>query len=200
MSEAGYRAPVRLEGRFVVLEPLSLEHVADLTAASAGDEELWRWMPASTPRDENDMAAVVGAALTAQERGERVPWAVRSLADGVVVGCTSFLDIAPPDRRVEIGWTWYGRRWWRTAVNTETKLLLMTRAFDLLGANRVALKTDGANARSQAAIGRLGAQREGTLRQHVVRPDGSLRDTVYFSVLAAEWPGVRTNLESALRR
>jgi RimJ/RimL family protein N-acetyltransferase len=137
--------------------------------------------------------------LIERDAGEREPFAVISTATGEAIGSTSFLDQVPEHRRVEIGWTFYGREFWRTPVNTEAKLLLMTEAFEVRKYDRVALKTDVKNERSQAAIARLGAKQEGVLRHLVIRKDGTPRDSVFFSVLAGEWPGVKARLESALR-
>lgn len=144
-----------------------------------------------------DLAAarrVVAAALTDPDR---VPYAQR-LADGTFVGTTSFYEIAPAVRAVAIGHTWVARRWWRTFVNTESKLAMLTHAFETLGAERVVWHTDIRNVRSQEAVARLGAQREGVLRHHRIRRDGSWRDTVQFSMLSAEWPDARRRLESSL--
>jgi RimJ/RimL family protein N-acetyltransferase len=188
---------VTLTGAHVRLEPLELRHAADLAAAGA-DPEVWRWMPVAPPASEADMRAVIDLLLERREAGAQLPFAQVELASGRAVGSTSYLDIAPADGRVEIGWTWLGRPWWRTPLNTEAKLLLLGHAFDTLHLNRVALKTDVRNERSQAAIERIGGVREGVLRAHMIRPDGSLRDTVYFSILASEWPAVRERLNRRL--
>jgi RimJ/RimL family protein N-acetyltransferase len=187
-------AAVPLEGAHVRLEQLSHDHVDDLFAAGGGDDDLWRWMPTRPPSTVDDMRAMLENQLAAQRRGHTVPWTVVDKASGRAIGWTTYLDVAPEHRQLEVGWTWYGRAWWRTAVNPECKLLLLGRAFDDLGARRVALKTDHRNVRSQAAIARLGGVREGVLRAHRIRPDGSSRDTVYYSILANEWPGVRERL------
>jgi RimJ/RimL family protein N-acetyltransferase len=155
-------------------------------------------MPVAPPASEADMRAVIDLLLERREAGAQLPFAQVELASGRAVGSTSYLDIAPADGRVEIGWTWLGRPWWRTPLNTEAKLLLLGHAFDTLHLNRVALKTDVRNERSQAAIERIGGVREGVLRAHMIRPDGSLRDTVYFSILASEWPAVRERLNRRL--
>lgn len=188
-----------LTGRHVRLEPLGRQHVPDLTAETAADPEVWRWLP-EFPTQEAQTAAVVDAALEARERGERLPFAVVELSSGRAIGSTSYLDIAPQDRRIEIGWTWLARRVWRSAVNSDAKLLMLGHAFDDLGYERVALKTHHSNERSQAAIARLGAVREGVLRHHSVHRDGSWRDSVYYSILSAEWPQVRERLTAALDR
>jgi RimJ/RimL family protein N-acetyltransferase len=190
---------VVLQGRHVRLEPLGVQHAADLAAELGDDDEVWRWLVAP-PGDEAGMAAFVEGALAERARGERFPFAAVELASGRAVGSSSFLDIAPRDRRIEIGWTFYARRVWRSAVNTEAKLLLLSHAFDDLGYERVALKTHHLNERSQAAIARLGASREGVLRHHMVDRYGQWRDSVYYSILSDEWPGVRAGLLAALER
>jgi RimJ/RimL family protein N-acetyltransferase len=192
-------APTTLTGRHVRLEPLALEHVPALLDAG-GDDEVWRWLPWERPVDEAAMAALVLELGEQTANGWGVPFAQVELASGRAVGWTNYLDIQPQHRTLEVGGTWLGRPWWRSAVNTEAKLLLLRHAFDDLAANRVALKTDIRNERSQAAIARLGAVREGVLRAHYVRRDGSLRDTVLFSVTAAEWPAVRAHLQERLTR
>lgn len=180
----------------VRLEPLRPEHAAELYAA-CGHPEVFRWVFPGRMDAPADMTRVVDLAMAEAERGTRVPLLIRT-ADGAAVGSTSFLDIEPASRRLEIGATFLARAVWRTAVNSATKRLLLGHAFDDLGAGRVALKTDGENRRSQAAIERLGARNEGTLRQHMVRGDGTIRDTVYYSILASEWPAVRSRLEAGL--
>ena len=192
-------APVTLRARHVRLEPLSEEHVDDLFDGCA-DADVWRWMPVAAPSTVDDMRVVVGDALRESTARARIPFAIIEQSTGRAIGSTSYLDVVPAHRRIEIGWTWLGKPWWRTAANTEAKLLLLGHAFDTLQARRVALKTDVRNDRSQAAIGRLGAQREGVLRSHIERPDGSRRDTVYFSILSDEWPGVRERLEARVQR
>ncbi|KUH35848.1 MULTISPECIES: GNAT family N-acetyltransferase [Streptomyces] len=187
-----------LVGRHVRLEPLTADHLGDLFAAGGRDEEVWRWQGGPAPRSEAELAEKLDAVLEAAERGEYVPFAVVHRADGRAVGWTCYLDIDADDERLEIGWTWYGRAYWRTAVNTEAKLLLLTHAFDDLGMGRVQLKTDHLNQRSQAAIARLGARREGVLRRHRRRPDGTWRDSVYFSLLADEWPEAKARLAARL--
>jgi N-acetyltransferase len=186
-----------LEGRHVRIEPLGPQHVPELAAATAGDEELWRWMP-SFPVDEAGMAQVVGEALAGRDSGWRYPFVIVERASGTAVGSSSYLDITPEHARIEIGWTFLSRRVWRTAVNSEAKLLLMGHAFDDLGYERVAFKTHHLNQRSQDAIARLGAVREGVLRHHMLHRDGSWRDSVYFSVLSEQWPAVRGQLVARL--
>ncbi|GAA2233666.1 GNAT family protein [Streptomyces amakusaensis] len=187
-----------LTGHHVRLEPLTRAHLPDLFDAGGGDDEIWRWQGGPTPRTREELGERLDEVLAEAERGKYVPFAVMHLAGGRAVGWTTFLDVDAVDERLEIGWTWYGREYWRTAVNTETKLLLLTHAFEELGMGRVQLKTDHLNERSQAAIARLGARREGVLRRHRRRPDGSWRDSVYFSILADEWPPVKERLRARL--
>jgi len=190
------KAPERvvLAGRLVRLEPISEAHRDDLLAAAAQDPVTFRYMSS----DLSVGAAAWPEYLDDALRPEYVAWATVDAASGRAVGSTRFGDIAPEHGRVEIGWTWIAPSHQRTAVNTEAKLLQLSYAFDDLGATRVALKTDGRNLRSQAAIERLGAQREGTLRRHLRLPDGFIRDTVYFSILAEEWPAVKGRLVERL--
>lgn len=197
--QASWFDPVTLDGTHVRLEALSAAHVDDLWAASQ-DDDLWRWMPFFRPSSVERMGAIVDTCLADRGRGRLLPWATIDRASGRAVGFTSYLDVVPEHLRVEIGGTWIGRPWWRTAINTEAKLLMLGRAFDDLGARRVSLKTDSENLRSQAAIERLGALREGALRAHMVRPDGTARTTVYFSLLSDEWPAARQRLVDRLNR
>jgi N-acetyltransferase len=192
------RRPQRilLEGRFVRLEPLEERHRDDLLAAAAQDPATFRYMG-------TDLSVGAGAwlAYLADALGpDFVAWATVDATTGRAVGSTRFGDIAPEHGRIEIGWTWIAPSHQRTAVNTEAKLLQLTYAFDDLGATRVALKTDGRNLRSQAAIERLGGVREGALRRHIRMPDGFMRDTVYYSILSDEWPAVKARLEDRIGR
>ncbi|OIV35920.1 GNAT family N-acetyltransferase [Mangrovactinospora gilvigrisea] len=190
--------PTVLTGERVRLEPLRIDHLGDLFAAGGGDEEVWRWQPGRAPQTEAELEQVMRGVLDPSRGG--VCFAVIDRQDGDrAVGWTGFWDISEADERVEIGWTWYARKVWRTAVNTESKLLLCTHAFEELGMGRVAWKTDHLNARSRAAIARLGAREEGTLRRHRRRADGTWRDTVYFSMLAEEWPKAKSRLTSRLQ-
>lgn len=189
--------PVTLTGRHMRLEPLALAHTDELFMVGA-EEEIWRYLPASAPGDVAGMRAVIAAALGEAARGVRLPFAIIDLSSGRAVGSTSYLDISPANRRIEIGWTWLGAPARRTSVNTECKYLLLQHAFETLGCGRVQLKTDGRNQRSQTAITRLGAKHEGVLRQHMVMPDGFVRDTVMYSIIAAEWPAVKARLEALL--
>ncbi len=182
-----------LEGDVVRLEPLEERHRDDLVAAATEDHGIWAFM-GSNLADATTWPAYLAHALGP----EFVAWATVERASGRAVGSTRFGDIAPEHDRVEIGWTWIAPSRHRTAVNTEAKLLQLTYAFETLGAGRVALKTDGRNERSQRAIERLGAVREGTLRRHMRLPDGYIRDTVYYSILADEWPAVKARLTERL--
>lgn len=191
--------PLTLTGAVVRLEPLSEAHVPGLTAIGL-DDDIWRFMVYPLVRDEAGMRAWVQDMLERQARGADLPFAVVHLADGRVAGATRFLDIRPEHRGVEIGGTWYGAAYQRTAVNTECKYLLMRHAFETWGCIRVQLKTDLRNERSQRAIERLGAVREGVLRNHMILPDGLVRHSVYYSVIDSEWPTVKARLESMLAR
>jgi RimJ/RimL family protein N-acetyltransferase len=184
--------PVTLAGEHVRLEPAGEAHLADLVAAGA-DPVVWAHLPWPQPRDRAAMRALLEA-----ERRVALPFAHIEVASGRAIGITTYRDVDERNRTLEIGGTWLGRPWWRSAINTEAKLLFLGHAFDVLRANRVAIKTDIRNERSQAAIARLGAVREGVLRHQMIRPDGSLRDTVLFSVLPEEWPAVREHLRARL--
>jgi len=189
---------ITLEGGIVRLEPLSLQHL-DAFCEVGLYPELWTHN-AWPVRDRDAMASYIEKALRGHERGQMLPFATTLKATGEVVGSTRFGNIDLFNKRMEIGWTWITPAWQRTAVNTEAKLLMLRHAFDTLGCNRVEWKTDALNERSRNAILRLGAQYEGCLRAHMVREDGTLRDTVYFSVLRDEWPAVRRQLELKLDR
>lgn len=188
--------PVELAGRHARLEPLTRAHVPALCEVGLAPE-LWEWStePVRTPAD---MRAYVERALAEAAAGTALPFAVTLAADRRIIGSTRFANAVLEHDRVEIGWTWYGLPWQRTAVNTECKLLLLRHAFDTLGAVRVELKTDALNTRSRAAISRLGAVEEGTLRAHMRAPGDRRRDTVYFSIVREEWPEVRRRLEERL--
>ena len=178
------------------LEPLSWEHLDALTAVGL-DPELWRWTVArvDTP---DDMRAYLSEALALAAEGRALPFATVDTAAERVVGSTRFGNVDAANRRVEIGWTWVAPPWQRTAVNTGAKYLMLRHAFEVLGCVRVELKTDALNERSRAAIRRIGAREEGTLRRHMIVQGGRHRDTVYHSVIAEEWPGVRAALEERL--
>ena len=190
--------PVVLEHDLVRLEPLALDHYEGLAEISQ-DPALFRYMTFDRITEPGRLRAWMEQVIAGEmARGEAVAFAIRELTGGRIAGCTSYMDIHPKDRGVEIGRTWVGTAYQRTAVNTTAKYLLLRHAFETLGANRVQIKTDERNLQSQAAIARLGAQREGILRAHKVLPDGYLRNTVMYSVTAAEWPAVKSRLESFL--
>lgn len=191
--------PVTLTGRHVRLEPLAHSHAPDL-AVVGQDENLWQYIPYPPVHSEADMRAWIDDLLARQAKGADLPFAVVDQASGRAIGATRYLDIQPANRALEIGGTWYGLAYQRTAANTEAKSLLLGHAFETLGCNRVQLKTDLRNERSQRAIERLGAVREGVLRHCVVMPDGYRRSSVYYSVLAEEWPAVKQRLAGMLAR
>ena len=181
--------PVVLSASGVRLEPLTTDHAPDLLRAAA-DDGIWRWLPTPRPRTLDDVRALV--------LGHPGDLAFAVVVDGRAQGSTSYLDVDLAVGGIEIGWTWYARALWATTVNPACKLLLLEHAFEELGAERVTLKTDGRNTRSQSAIRRLGAAYDGTLRHNRLRADGSVRDTAFFSILRAEWPGVREGLQARL--
>jgi RimJ/RimL family protein N-acetyltransferase len=185
--------PVTLERAPVRLVPLALEHEAGLRAAAA-DGELWTIRVTSVP-EPAQTRAYIEQALKMQAEGSRLPFAVLDSISGEVIGCTSYHDIVPALDRLEIGWTWYAKSRQRSAANTTCKLLLMQHAFEALGAQLVGWRTDNFNFASQRAIERLGAKRDGVLRHHALRRDGTVRDTVMYSVTAGEWPEIRAHLE-----
>jgi RimJ/RimL family protein N-acetyltransferase len=185
--------PVTLTGRHVRLEPLAHSHVADLFAGGT-DPSIWQYIPYPPVHTEADMRAWVDDLLARQAKGADLPFAVVHQGLGRAIGATRYLDIQRANRAVEIGGTWYAPDHQRTAANTEAKLLLLSYAFETLGCVRVQLKTDERNVRSQRAIERIGAVREGTLRHSVIMPDGFRRNSVYYSVLEAEWPSVKQKL------
>jgi len=190
--------PVTLEGHGVRLEPLSYEHLDGL-AAAAGDGRLWELWFTAVP-EPGQVHAYINDALAGQRAGHMLPWAVRELESGAVVGSTRYHDIVAATERVEIGYTWYGRRWQRTHVNTACKLLLLGHAFDALACKAVGLRTDSFNLASQRAIEALGAKKDGVIRHHQARRDGTVRDSVFYSILASEWPDVKRHLEFRLAR
>lgn len=188
--------PISLEGRHVRLEPLEHGHLPGLVAVGlTGD--IFRWMP-RVVRTADDMQALVELALRERAAATALPFATIEHASGRVVGSTQFMAIDTTHRRVEIGGTWIATAWQRTAINTEAKLLMLRHAFEVWGCNRVEFKTDALNARSRAAILRLGATEEGTFRNHMIADGGRLRDSVYFSITHQEWPQIRTALHARL--
>jgi RimJ/RimL family protein N-acetyltransferase len=190
-------SPVTLTGHLVRLEPLSLEHLADLCQVGL-DDDIWRYMIYGWVRTEADMRRWIETLLERQAMGSDLPFAVILLKSGRAVGATRYLDIRPRDRGVEIGGTWYGRQYQRTGVNTECKVLLLQHAFERLGCIRVQFKTDLRNVRSQKAIERMGAVKEGILRNHMILPDGTIRHSVYYSIVAEEWPVIKKRLKKML--
>jgi RimJ/RimL family protein N-acetyltransferase len=184
--------PVTLSARGVTLLPLALEHEAGLRAAAA-DGELWKIRVTSVPEPEHTRKYIEDA-LTMREAGHRFAFAVTETATGKVLGCSSYHDIVPAIKRVEIGWTWYAKSSQRSHVNTTAKLLLLTHAFETLGCHVVGWRTDNFNFASQTAIERLGARRDGVIRGHALRRDGTIRDTVMYSLRSGEWPEVKTQL------
>jgi N-acetyltransferase len=189
-------SPVTLKGRFVELRPLRMEDLDALCAVGL-DPALWRHTVSQiTTRAE--LEDYVRTALDEQEVGRSLPFAILSLADGVIVGSTRYGNIDRPNRHVEIGWTWVAPRWQRTAINTEAKLLLLRHAFETLDCMRVEFKTDRLNEQSRTALKRIGAVEEGVFRRHILTQSGRWRDSVYFSILAEEWPAIRGTLEARL--
>lgn len=184
--------PTTLKARGLALVPLALDHEPGLRAAAA-DGELWQLRVTSVPEPEQTRA-YIEAALQMREAGNRFAFAVTEEATGTVLGSTSFHDILPAVKRVEIGYTWYAQRCQRTHINTTCKLLMLTHAFDTLGCRTVGWRTDNYNFASQRAIERLGAKKDGVIRGHAMRRDGTIRDTVMYSLTAGEWPEVKAHL------
>jgi RimJ/RimL family protein N-acetyltransferase len=189
---------VTLVGSMVRLEPLAAHHAQGIFDVLGNDEEAWRWMMVATPESVSAIETIVEGHILEREQGIREPFAVIENSTGRVIGTTSLMDISKAHRGLEIGSTIYGRDYWRTKVNTETKYLLLTHAFEIRDCIRVCLKTDSLNTRSQAAILRIGAQYEGKFRSHRIRIDGTFRDSMYFSIIQAEWPNVKSRLEAML--
>lgn len=194
-----YALPV-LSGRLIRLEPLALEHAPGYLAAGSGDDavEVFRWMYPAAPQTVADAERDILVALGARARGERFAYAQFDVATGQFAGTSSYYEVHPALRTLGIGHTWLGRAWWRTGHNTESKLLMLTHAFDTLAAARVVWHTDINNTRSQQAIARLGATREGELRKHRLRRDGSWRTSVQYSMTDDDWPAVRDRLTERL--
>ena len=194
LSAAG---PITLQGNVVRLEPLRVEHVPGLTAVGI-DDEIWRNMPYGEMKGEQDIHRWVRGVLALAEAGSDIPFAVIHLPSGRIAGATRYMEIRPAHRGLEIGGTWYGAEFRRTGVNTECKYLLLKHAFEVMNCIRVQFKTDSRNVRSQRAIERLGAVKEGILRNHMILPDGYQRHSVYYSILESEWPSVKTGLEQRM--
>ncbi|MGA7192230.1 MAG: GNAT family protein [Anaerolineales bacterium] len=191
--------PVTLTGKQVRLEPLSEAHVPGLTAVGM-NEEIWRWMPYGVMKNEEDIRQWVQNLLEQIPGGSVMPFAVIHLSSGLVAGATRYMDIHPKDYALEIGGTWYGVEFQRTAVNTESKYLLLRHAFEDLKCIRVQIKTDLRNERSQKAIERIGAVREGVLRNNMIMPDGYYRSSVYYSILDNEWLAMKARLEEMMNK
>jgi N-acetyltransferase len=204
-EDSWYELPV-LAGRLIRLEPLAMAHAPGYLAAAgspAEAAEVFRWLSPpggalAGPVTVADAAGQIAAALAARDRRTRLPYAQFDAVTGEFAGTTSFYEVNPVQRALGIGHTWLGQRWWRTGHNTEAKLLLLSHAFETLGAVRVVWHTDTGNARSQVAIERLGAVREGVLRKHRIRWDGSWRDTVQYAMVDDDWPAAKTDLEARL--
>ncbi len=190
--------PLILERHGIRLEPLTAAHEQGLEAAAA-DGALWNLWFTSVPAP-GRAPEYIAQALAGQQAGHMLPWAVRELNSGAIIGCTRYHDIVPAIDRVEIGYTFYAKSWQRSKVNTVCKLLLLEHAFDTLGCRVVGLRTDNFNFASQRAIEALGAKRDGVIRHHAARRDGTVRDTFIYSILAREWPDVRRHLEFRLSR
>ena len=191
--------PVTLEGTYIRLEPLSPAHHAALCEVGF-DDAIWRWNPRPPIRTPDDMRRYIESALQQQANGTALPFATIERASGRAVGSTRFADIVVEHRRMEIGYTWIAPPWQRSPVNTEAKYLMLRHAFETLGCIRVELKTDSLNERSRNAIARIGAKEEGIFRNHMVTHTGRLRHSVYFSIIDAEWPTAKVNLEAKLAR
>ncbi len=190
-------SPVTLTGKHVRLEPMTEAHIPALAEIGAG-KDFWDFMVYGSMEDEDDMAGWVREILARAERGTDLPFVAIHLASGRAAGATRYLNIMPNDRGLEVGGTWYGLDFQRTAVNTECKYLLLTHAFESLGCIRVQIKTDSLNLRSQKAIERIGAVKEGVLRNHMILPNGRIRHSVYYSILDSEWANVKKRLEEML--
>lgn len=200
MSDLWYAQPV-LTGQKIRLEPMAVEHAEGYLAASAEDaDEVFRWLNVGPPKSVDDARDQILLALGARARGERFAYAQVDAVTGEFAGTSSYYEVIPELRTLGIGHTWLGRRWWRTGHNTESKLLMMGHAFDTLGAARLVWHTDIYNERSQAAIERLGATKEGVLRKHRIRKDGSWRDTVQYAMTDDDWPAARQRLADRLAR
>jgi RimJ/RimL family protein N-acetyltransferase len=194
-----WSTPVTLIGKYARLEPLTEAHISGLTEIGIG-QDFWHFMLYGDMNTETDMRNWVLDIMSRGQKGTDLPFVAIDLASGRVAGATRYLNIMPKDRGLEIGGTWYGLDFQRKAINTECKYLLMTHAFETLHAIRVQLKTDSRNERSQKAIERIGAKKEGVLRNHMILPDGYIRHSVFYSILDTEWPDVKKNLEAMMTR
>ena len=190
---------VTLQGKHVRLEPLNERHISGLAEIGMG-QDFWKYMLYGDMKTEADFRHFVTDLLAREQKGTDLPFAAIHLASGRIAGSTRYLNIMPNDRGLEVGGTWYGLDFQRTAVNTECKYLLLTHAFEVLKCIRVQIKTDALNLRSQAAIERIGAVKEGVLRNHMILPDGRIRHSVFYSILDTEWNGVKKKLEELLEK
>lgn len=198
-TRMSFRPPVTLTGRWVALVPLARDHLTQLTQAGS-DPKIWSYVRTGPRVGSGPMEGLIETLLQEQKEGLCLPFTTFFRPEGVAVGMTRFLDLRREDRGVEIGGTWIDPRLWRTPVNTEAKFLMLRYAFETEGCIRVQLKTDLRNVRSQRAIERLGAVKEGVFRKHLVLPDGYLRDSVFYSITDDEWPGVKARLEGFLEQ
>ncbi len=187
-----------MESTHLRLEALTVERIPELFIALGTDPEVYQWLPFSTPSNLEEFATIFRNFIDESAVGKRVAFAVILKSTGLAIGTTSFLDINPIHNSVEIGSTFYAKDYWRSFVNTECKLLMLSEAFETRAVERVTLKTDSMNQRSRNAIMRLGASFEGILRHHMLRPNGTWRDSAYFSILKDEWPSVKANLLNKL--
>jgi RimJ/RimL family protein N-acetyltransferase len=191
--------PITLKGRLVRLEPLRMDHAAELYEASQ-DPSLWTYKPVRQPRSLTEMEQLIASVLQQQQAGACLPFAILSLERGYAIGETRYHSFMLQDRGLEIGWTWLTPPVQRTGVNTECKYLLLRHAFEVWDAIRVQFRTHHLNTNSQRAIERLGAVKEGVLRNHLILPDGSYRHSVYYSIIESEWPSVKARLENMMQR
>ncbi len=191
--------PVRLIGSIVRLEPLSEAHVPGL-ADIGQDDLIWKYLPYGNINTEAKMSEHVKILLARAAQGTDLPFAVVLLESNKPIGCSRYLEIREDHQALEIGGTWYGRAYQRSGVNTECKYLLIKHAFETLGCIRVQFKTDARNQRSQEALERIGAVKEGTLRNQMIAADGHVRDSIYYSIIESEWPSIKANLEEKLKR
>ena len=189
-----------MESTHLRIEPLTVARIPELFSAIGTDPEIYQWLPFSTPSDLDEFSKIFQNFVDESTSGKRVAFVVVLKSTGLAIGTTSFLDLNPTHRSIEIGSTFYAKEYWRSFVNTECKLMMLSEAFEVRGAERVTLKTDSQNERSRAAILRLGASYEGILRHHMLRPNGTWRDSAYFSILSEEWPAVKANLLSKLEK
>ena len=191
--------PITLEGQLARLVPMTAAHAPELAEVGL-EPQIWRHMVYSNVDSDEKLLAFIRMLLDRQAAGGDLPFTVVHRESGKAIGCTRYMNIEPSNRSVEIGGTWYGLAYQRTGINTECKYLLLRHAFEVWGCLRVQLKTDLLNLRSQAAIERIGAVKEGVLRNHMVLPDGRIRDTVMYSIIKAEWPAVKARLEGLMER